>query len=98
MNWFNQLTSGDPNTPSMMRFGLVSVIIMDYIVLLVWFIFCVKAGVIVDIGAQLAGFIGVINGAGFLGKGVQTFAERRYSSTTRTSIVEPTAKSMEDVL
>lgn len=71
------LFSALPNSTSMMRMALVNILIMDYLVLFVWIGFSIKEGEIVDIGTQIANVVGMINGAGFVGKGVQSFAERK---------------------
>lgn len=77
MNYLRDLFSPAPNSTSMMRLALVNILIMDYLILAVWIAGCIHAGKIVDLGAQIAAFAGMINGAAFAGKGVQTFAERR---------------------
>jgi len=76
---YQSLMSSGPGTESIMRFAFLNIIVMDYIILLIWFIFCIKAGKIVDIGSNIADFAGFINAAGFVGKAGQKYVENRQS-------------------
>jgi len=58
----------------------MNIIIMDYIILFIWIVFCIKAGKIMDIGANIADFAGFINAAGFLGKAGQSYVENKRQS------------------
>ncbi len=82
---YNSLMSGEPGSQSVMRFAFMNIIVMDYIILIIWFIFCLKAGKLVDIGGNIADFAGFINAAGFLGKAGQTYAENKRKSYLSTS-------------
>ena len=86
---FNSMMSAALGSQSIMRFAFANIIVMDYIILAVWFVFCLKAGKIVDIGSNIADFAGFINAAGFLGKAGQTYAENKrqsYSSATSVTV------------
>jgi len=78
MKTIKSLLSSAKGSQSIMRFAFMNIIIMDYIILLTWIAFCIKAGKIVDIGERIADFAGFINAAGFLGKAGQSYVERRY--------------------
>jgi hypothetical protein len=82
---YQSLMSAAPGTESVMRFAFINIIIMDYVILLIWFIFCVKTGKIVDIGSNIADFAGFINAAGFLGKAGQSYVENKRQSYAPTS-------------
>ena len=77
---YNSLLSSAPGSESIMRFAFINIIIMDYIILFIWFIFCLKKGQIVDIGANIADFAGFINAAGFVGKAGQSYVENKRQS------------------
>lgn len=79
MKAIKSLLSSAPNSASIMRFAFMNIIIMDYIILFAWIVFCIKAGKMVDIGERIADFAGFINAAGFLGKAGQAYAERSYT-------------------
>jgi len=76
MKYVNSLMSSVKGSASIMRFAFLNIIAMDYIILLVWIVFCIKAGKMVDIGERIADFAGFINAAGFLGKAGQSYVER----------------------
>lgn len=85
---YQSLMSSAPDSTSVMRFAFINIIIMDYIILFVWFVFCCKAGKIVDIGASIADFAGFINAAGFVGKAGQSYVENKRQSYQPTPQVK----------
>jgi len=95
MNLFMGLLSRDNNTPSIMRFAFVfSILISNLTLWGAWIVMSIYQGNLVNIPSGVVEAYSFANGAAFLGKSMQSFAERhRYNDTNI-----PMAKSNMGVL
>ncbi len=97
IKFFMDLLSSGIDTPSIMRFAfLLQVLMSNIVVWYIWVFACVWTRSLVNIPPGVVECYLAANGTAFLGKGVQSFAERpRYNIP---KAVEPTAKSDVEVL
>ena len=81
-------------TPSSGRFAfLFSVIISNVAVWYTWVIVCIWTRSIVNIPEGVGFALAVCNGAAFIGKGIQSFAERPMQNTQTQTFTQSSTKS-----
>jgi len=89
------LLSSGVDTPSVMRFAfLFSVIFSNIIVWYTWLIVCIWTRSLVNIPPGVVEAYGFANGAAFVGKSLQSFAERpKYHTGTDENPYSPIQKN-----
>jgi len=81
-------------TQSAGRFAfLFSVLLSNVVVWYTWLFICIWTRTMIDIPLGVYTALGVSNGIAFIGKGVQSFAERPYSSPINESVLPITKEN-----
>jgi len=94
--FFMDLLASGIDTPSVMRFAfLLQVLVSNIVVWYVWVFICIWTRSMANIPPGVVECYLAANGTAFLGKGIQSFAERKYATPVP---IEQTAKSTEEVL
>ena len=81
-------------TPSSGRFAfLFSVLVSNVVVWYTWLFVCMWTRSMVDIPAGVYTALAICNGVAFIGKGIQSFAERPTANTQTQTFTQSSTKS-----